>query len=90
MPLSISFAALLFPDGEAWPVGVAIAVTWIVTEPLERLAIHRHLRRATAIDAGSLAGRKLLSLIIFIALGLTRSICGGASVNRRVAGSNPA
>jgi hypothetical protein len=31
------------------------------------------------------AARKSLSLIIFIALGLTRSICGGASVNRRVA-----
>jgi hypothetical protein len=47
-------------------------VPWIVTEPVEKLAIHCRLRRATAIDAGSLAGRKSLSLIIFIALGLTQ------------------
>jgi hypothetical protein len=90
MPLSISFAALLSPDGERRPVGGAIAVTWIVTEPLEKLAIHRRLPQATAIDAGSLAGRKSLSLIIFIALGLIRSISGVAPVNPRVAGSNPA
>jgi hypothetical protein len=42
------------------------------------------------IDAGSLAARKLLILIIFIITGLTWSIFGVASVHRRVAGSNPA
>jgi len=61
-----------------------------VTQPSKELAICRHLRGATAIDAGSLEARKLLILIIFIALGLTWSIVGVASVNRRVAGSNPA
>lgn len=67
-----------------------LAVTWIVTELLEKLAIHRRLPRATAIDAGSLAARKSLSLIIFIISHRTRSIFGAASVNRRVVGSNPA
>jgi hypothetical protein len=61
-------------------------VTWIVTEPLEKLAIHHRLRRATVIDAGSLAGRKSLNHVMFIALGVTRSIYMGASVNLRVAG----
>jgi hypothetical protein len=59
--LSISFAALLLPDGERRPVGAAIAVTWIVMEPLQKLAIHHRLRRATVIDARSLAGRKSLN-----------------------------
>jgi hypothetical protein len=65
-------------------------VTWIVTEPSEKLAIYRHLRRAMTIDPGSLAARKSLSLITFIIIHRTRSIFGAASVNRRVAGSNPA
>jgi hypothetical protein len=43
-----------------------------------------------AIDAGSLAARKSLSLIIFIIIHRTQSIVRVASVNRRVAGSNPA
>jgi hypothetical protein len=42
------------------------------------------------IDPGSLAARKSLSLITFIIIHRTPSIFGAASVNRRVAGSNPA
>jgi len=41
------------------------------------------------IDAGSLAARKSLNLIIFIISHRTRSIFGVAAVNRRVVGSNP-
>jgi len=41
------------------------------------------------IDAGSLAARKSLTLIIFIISHRIRSIFGVASVNRRVVGSNP-
>jgi hypothetical protein len=42
-----------------------------------------------AIDTGSLAALKLLTLIIFIIIRPTRSIDSAASVNRRVVGSNP-
>jgi hypothetical protein len=66
------------------------SVTWIVTQPLTKLAIYRHLFGVMAIDDGSLAARNSLIFIIFVALRLTRSIFGAASVNRRVAGSNPA
>ena len=92
-PLTRSLAIRAIPllSSKAWTDDPpAQAVTWIVTYPSEQLAIYCRLQRAMAIDAGSLAARKSLILIIFIISHRTRSIFRAASVNRRVAGSNPA
>jgi len=54
------------------------------------MAIDHRLRCSTVIYGGSLAVRKSLRVIIFIVVRRIRSIFSAASVNRRVAGSNPA
>jgi len=43
-----------------------------VAEPLKNMAIYRRIQRSMLFDGGSLAARKSLIVIIFIALRLTQ------------------
>ena len=70
--------AAQFPDPADWhalrAAAAAVRARTLAKLPelLEKLAIHRRLRGAMAIDAESLAARKSLSLIVFIISDRTR------------------